>query len=262
MHVAAFFPRLQATLQALSPTHLASRKRASVAALFRHAPGPDPRLQLLFIRRCVNPNDTWSGHIAFPGGRTQPSETDVESAIRETREEIGLDLDRGFRLVGQLHDRPVHYGTTVVASFVFQHDGQTPFKMTLEPSEVADAVWVDVAYLASAPIQSLEIPVDMIFPWLTTYPSLLARLQKSTILSAIGFPCIYLPRPKEENDVVDATAPRQANNFVLWGLTYTMVSDLFVAGGLDALPMTSRSLRYARSFLFHWRRRQQRSTTK
>ncbi|OQR81077.1 hypothetical protein ACHHYP_16786 [Achlya hypogyna] len=259
--VAEFFPRLQAALQQHAPKHLASTKRASVAALFRHSPTVDSRLQLLLIRRVVNPADTWSGHMAFPGGRAKVGETDLDSACRETSEEIGLDLDSGaVHLVGQIDDRPVHYGTTVVSSFVFYHDGSEPIAPKLEPTEVQDAVWVDVEYLATAPIQSLEIPVEHIFPWLKTYPFLLARLSTSKYLSSISFPCIYLPRPTDDAAAPDVTSPRPVHDFVLWGLTYTMLSDLLRAGGLPALPTTSASLRWARSFLFHWRRRQQRAS--
>jgi 8-oxo-dGTP pyrophosphatase MutT (NUDIX family) len=72
------------------------------------APAPDdapaPRLaavaavvsadgDLLFIRRAERLGDPWSGHVAFPGGRHEPGDADTrETAMRETLEEIGLDL--------------------------------------------------------------------------------------------------------------------------------------------------------------------------
>ncbi|OQS07207.1 hypothetical protein THRCLA_00790 [Thraustotheca clavata] len=245
-----FWGRLQASLKQQSPLHIASNKRASVAAVFRHS--SDAKLQLLFIRRCVNPRDTWSGQIAFPGGRTQAHETDIDSARRETMEEIGLNLhDPSIQVLGQVSDRPVHYGTTVVSTFVF-YTPSTEFTPQLEPSEVQDALWVDVDYLLHAPIKALKIPVIMIFPWLKSYPSLHKLLQSHSYLSHFHFPCIYLPRPNTSITSEQDTR-RKSNDFVLWGLTYTMMSDLLVSGGHSPLPLASPSLRFVRHVLFHLR---------
>jgi 8-oxo-dGTP pyrophosphatase MutT (NUDIX family) len=49
-------------------------------------------MEILFLKRATNPTDRWSGDVAFPGGRQQQGETDKETAMRETLEEIGLDL--------------------------------------------------------------------------------------------------------------------------------------------------------------------------
>ena len=62
-------------------------KQASVAAVVL------PSLELLFIRRSEHPGDPWSGHVAFPGGKQDPEDaTPRAAAIRETQEEVGLDL--------------------------------------------------------------------------------------------------------------------------------------------------------------------------
>lgn len=34
----------------------------------------------------------WSGHIALPGGKREVDETDLAAAIRETEEEVGINL--------------------------------------------------------------------------------------------------------------------------------------------------------------------------
>lgn len=46
----------------------------------------------LVIKRQHNPHDPWSGHMALPGGRAQKGEGPVGTAIRETFEEINLEL--------------------------------------------------------------------------------------------------------------------------------------------------------------------------
>lgn len=49
--------------------------------------------EILFIKRAGRVGDRWSGHIALPGGKRDPLDVDDRAAaIRETKEEVGLDL--------------------------------------------------------------------------------------------------------------------------------------------------------------------------
>ncbi|HEV8382740.1 MAG TPA: CoA pyrophosphatase, partial [Gemmatimonadales bacterium] len=74
---------------------------AAVAVILHES---DDGLEALFIHRAVRVGDTWSGQIAFPGGRREPSDHDLlATAIRETLEEVGVDLSRAERL-GVLDD--------------------------------------------------------------------------------------------------------------------------------------------------------------
>ncbi|MGH7607296.1 MAG: NUDIX hydrolase [Gemmatimonadales bacterium] len=86
-------------------------------------------LEALFIQRAERAGDTWSGHIAFPGGRRDPGDADLaQTAIRETREEIGVDLPaRGAELLGvldDLHPRTPVLPPVVVRPFVFALTGE------------------------------------------------------------------------------------------------------------------------------------------
>lgn len=69
--------------------------RAAVAAVLTHG------LDLVLLRRADRLGDPWSGHVSFPGGRVELDETPLQAAVRETREEIGLDLE-GAELLGPL----------------------------------------------------------------------------------------------------------------------------------------------------------------
>jgi 8-oxo-dGTP pyrophosphatase MutT (NUDIX family) len=71
-------------------------KRAAVALIV------GPHDELLFIRRAERAGDPWSGDMAFPGGRAEPHDPSVRAtAVRETMEEIGLDL-HGAAYLGAL----------------------------------------------------------------------------------------------------------------------------------------------------------------
>lgn len=120
--------------------------RAAVAAILREgAEGAE----VFFIRRAESPTDPWSGHIAFPGGRHEPEdESLLVTAIRETREEVGLDLARA-QLIARLPDVPAFIrskrGRLVVTPFVFA------MRENVAPTlnyEVAGTLWVPLVRLA------------------------------------------------------------------------------------------------------------------
>ncbi|KAL9593034.1 MAG: hypothetical protein Q9219_007692, partial [cf. Caloplaca sp. 3 TL-2023] len=62
--------------------------------------------EVLFIKRAAREGDRWTSHIAFPGGRRDPGDKDdEETSIRETKEEIGLDLEAShYLLLGIMSD--------------------------------------------------------------------------------------------------------------------------------------------------------------
>lgn len=118
--------------------------RAAVAAVLREHAG---RPEVLFIQRAEHPDDPWSGHMAFPGGRLDPTDDSLErTAVRETHEELGLDLRAHGRLVGRLDDVPTHKTGLVVRPFVWTLE-HLP---VLTPNhEVAEVCWVDLPSLMS-----------------------------------------------------------------------------------------------------------------
>lgn len=121
-------------------------RRAAVALMLRGAPTGD--VELMLIKRATYEGDPWSGHIALPGGRQEPSDASLaDTVIRETWEEIGVDLSRDGCLIGSLDDvRPhtVRLPPLVISPFVALLARDVP--LVLSP-EVASAFWVPVAAL-------------------------------------------------------------------------------------------------------------------
>lgn len=81
----------------------ASVRLAAILLVLRERQDGEP--ELLMIKRAEAEGDPWSGHIACPGGRWEPDDTDLcATAVRETLEETGVDVARDGRIIGQLDD--------------------------------------------------------------------------------------------------------------------------------------------------------------
>lgn len=138
--VAGIVPRVDPSIPAM--------EKAAVAAVYRDAPDG---AELLFIRRAEHPRDPWSGHMGFPGGRVDAADRDpLATAIRETREELNLDLEAAGDLVGPLSEVRTHLAPTAaprsVVPFVFEL--REPGAVLRANSEVQEIVWVPVGFLA------------------------------------------------------------------------------------------------------------------
>jgi 8-oxo-dGTP pyrophosphatase MutT (NUDIX family) len=129
-------------------------RRAAVAAVLRDG---HHGVEMLLIHRAEHPEDPWSGHMAFPGGRVDPGDNGpLAAAMRETREEIDLDLQEEARLIGRLSDvRAVAKGRRlplVIVPYVFRLTAAP----LLEPNhEVAAIVWVPMVFLEESSNRSV-----------------------------------------------------------------------------------------------------------
>lgn len=148
------------------------------------------------IRRAEHERDPWSGHMAFPGGRFDPLDRDLlHTAVRETREEVGLDLEANASLLAPLDLVPAiargrRVGMTI-APFVFALERD----VSLAPNhEVVETLWAPLGRLVSGAHattvryrmdgEELELPawdVDGRIVWGLTYRMLLALVERVTL---------------------------------------------------------------------------------
>ena len=116
---------------------------------------------VLLARRALHPEDPWSGHAALPGGRWEPGdESLLATALREAREELGIELLDHGRLLGALGTH-VGRGRRVsgvrIAVFVAALDERPPLQLSAE----LDAVyWVPLASLVPVTARVAELPDD------------------------------------------------------------------------------------------------------
>jgi len=134
----------------------ADKERLPVAAV---AIIIDPRRDggsVLFIERTRREGDPWSGQVAFPGGRRTATDTTyLETAVREAREEVGVDLSN-HELLGMLPHVTTISRRVTVAPFVFQLI--RPVKVKLN-AEVAEAFWISMNELQA--VKPVERTVKM-----------------------------------------------------------------------------------------------------
>jgi len=156
--------------------------RASVAMILHHGAAD---VEILFIQRAAHDLDPWSGHIAFPGGKLEDGEFECQAALRETYEEVGINLELGHYL-GRLSDIIGANLPVRVSCCLFSVD-RTLFRPVLN-EEVRDLFWVTLSDL---------------------------RDPQRHLLSSVAF--------GEKRFEVPAIRLPVENKPVLWGITYRLV---------------------------------------
>jgi 8-oxo-dGTP pyrophosphatase MutT (NUDIX family) len=114
---------------------------------------------VLLARRALHPEDPWSGHAALPGGRWDAGdESLLVTALREAREELGVDPLAHGRLLGALGTH-VGRGRRIsgvrIAVFVAALDERPELELSAELEAV---YWVPLAALVPVSARVAELP--------------------------------------------------------------------------------------------------------
>lgn len=220
--------------------------------------------EVLFIKRAHRPGDRWTSHVALPGGRRDPEDADDRAAaVRETEEEVGIELtDDNSIPVGNLPERVVttSWGKVplmVLCPYIYLLTDPDPPALRLQPAEVGSTHWVSIRALLS-PSQRTYWHEDVsnrlakqevgIKRWF-----LRAMLGKMTFAAIRLIPsqskyCSTIPGfvPDDEGDKAGSNAltPGRSNwwnnavassstdtPLLLWGLTLGIMADF-----LDLIP--------------------------
>lgn len=105
---------------------------------------------MLLIRRTEREGDPWSGQMAFPGGHRAPKDRDfLETAIREAKEEVGIDL-REQELLGFLEVVYARSRRIRVVPYVFQLKSDPVVRTN---QEVAEYLWTPFSAFETSPIK-------------------------------------------------------------------------------------------------------------
>ena len=202
---------------------------------------------MLFIKRAARAGDRWTAHVAFPGGKRDPNDADdCAAAVRETFEEVGLDLGPALAC-GKLPDRIVttSWGTVplmVLCPFVFLLTDAAPPALHLQPTEVASAHWVPLRLLLDPALRTTEacdvgdrLARRAGHALSAVLRVALGRMQYSAVRL---WPSMSVYSPFGADFMAPVVARKWAAPLVLWGLTLGVVEDF-----VDMLPPVGEALR-------------------
>jgi 8-oxo-dGTP pyrophosphatase MutT (NUDIX family) len=140
-----FARSIRPKLVQVEPLDMIARETASVAVIIKGRPKHGD--QVLLIKRAERTGDPWSGQVAFPGGRVEAGDsTFADTAIRETVEEVGVDLRIKAEFLGYMGPFEPRNKRIQVVPAIFGLEGIVRVRTS---SEVFSHRWIPIAELIS-----------------------------------------------------------------------------------------------------------------
>jgi 8-oxo-dGTP pyrophosphatase MutT (NUDIX family) len=199
------------------------------------------RIEILFIKRTKRGGDRWSGDVAFPGGFLNVNESDIQGVTREVSEELGLDLadTTQYHWLGRLKHIDLGQSRTITPHLFFYLGSDGPI-LKPEESEVASVEWVNIrVFLDKIDLDTKIVHVGELYsrsqgeksPGLWLFSTVAAAIN----CSSVYFPAVKLPifGNYESHDYFNSyradpsTLAAAPKHWVLWGMTFKFISDLF-----------------------------------
>ncbi len=110
---------------------------------------------LCFLLEVRSKNIKQPGEICFPGGHREPDETPVQTALRETSEELGIQAS-SIRILGEMENEVMSTGRRVQAVLGLI-DSRAMESIVLSECEVAEIFFVPVRWLREHPPVHYEL---------------------------------------------------------------------------------------------------------
>ena len=125
--------------KAAQPVHWGAADQSAVLVTLLEEEGD---LHFLFTRRTESLS-MHRGQVSFPGGRAEAGDlTPRDTALRETREEIGVDAT-AIRVLGFLNGQKTFYGLTIIPVVGYLN---WPVQLSISAGEVSRAFSIPLAW--------------------------------------------------------------------------------------------------------------------
>ncbi|KAI5819121.1 NUDIX family hydrolase [Pyronema omphalodes] len=238
-----------------NPSHLPTSSEplvSSISEFFRQPWTQHGEIEILFIKRAARKGDRWTAHVACPGGKRDPEDaSDYDAAVRETLEEVGLDLrQEGVISAGHLPDRVVttSWGTVplmVLCPFVFLLTSPNPPPLCLQPTEVASAHWVPLRTLLAPEFRTVA-QSDVTDRLAQRYTGWVGKVVRYGLRLSLGrmeyaairlWPTLSVYSSFGNDFLKEPASGNFDNSLILWGLTLGIVEDF-----MDMLPPVGGAL--------------------
>jgi len=209
-------------------------------------------LRILLTKRVESENDIFQGEVCLPGGMYQPH-TDrslFETVSREIHEELGIDVRRSCRFIGQIPSSDIlrfrlNHGMLGVVVYAFEY---LKGELVLKKDEVASAAWVDAAVFwrgRQEKMRRMYLPLAKV----TTDTVLKRKVEEQNLIletSNVVFSNVRVVKGSDEScdDDDNASSPssnEKSSRWMIWGLTLEAVMAVFQYGA-SMPPIFSFSL--------------------